>query len=168
MRAVFGLVVSVIACGDNTGEPPPDEPCEPPAGELPLQGMYIDPYAVPLPAGCVMTVPLDRPARAVPSPRRWFRLEPAAFEGSLEEAADMIRGRFLESVELHLRRDALHARVLVERRCLAARPRDPPNPASGSSGLETRRGLPSTISRGNRDVPHENHIRRRLEKSDAA
>ncbi len=59
-----------------------------------------------LPAGHVMSIPLDRAApAAAPAARRWFRLQPVRFQGSLDEAAAMIRDQFLDSVALHLRSD---------------------------------------------------------------
>jgi hypothetical protein len=80
MRAVAGLVVALVACGDNA---PVDEVCEPAAGELPAAGLYIDPYAVPLPDDCVVGGLRDLPGRwFISVPQQFFFFEYPKYEGS--------------------------------------------------------------------------------------
>jgi hypothetical protein len=80
MRAVRGLLVVLVACGDNGGS---DGPCEPPTGDLPPSGMYIDPYAMELPEACVEHGLRRMPGRwFVVDPNAYFRFEYPKYEGS--------------------------------------------------------------------------------------
>lgn len=83
MRAALALVVVLVACGDNRPGSAADQPCEPPAIELPATGMYIDPYAIELPDTCVEHGLRDLPGRwFVVDPTAYFRYEYPKYEGS--------------------------------------------------------------------------------------
>jgi hypothetical protein len=78
--AVVVLGVALVACGDNE---PESEVCEPATGELPAEGLYIDPYAVPLPDDCVTGGLRDLPGRwFISVPQQFFFFEYPKYEGT--------------------------------------------------------------------------------------
>ncbi|HEU0030293.1 MAG TPA: hypothetical protein VFQ53_06670 [Kofleriaceae bacterium] len=82
---VLALVVAPLAaCGsDDSGDD--DQPsCEPPQGELPTDGAFADPMALPL-ANCVEGGLVDLPGRwFVHAPDRVFTFDYPKFEGTCE------------------------------------------------------------------------------------
>jgi hypothetical protein len=89
MRVVLAFVLVLAACGDNTPGGGGDddtmmpEPCEPQAAALPTTGMYVDPYAVPLPESCIEHGLRDMPGRwFVSDPKQYFRFEYPKYEGN--------------------------------------------------------------------------------------
>lgn len=81
LRSVALAVASLVAaCGDNL----PGE-CLPTPGELPTEGHYADPTALPLPDTCVTGGLRALPGRwFVVDPTQFFRFEYPRYEGSCE------------------------------------------------------------------------------------
>ncbi len=80
MRVVAVLLVALAACGDNA---PEDEICTPATGELPAEGLYIDPYAVPLADDCVVGGLRELPGRwFIRVPQQFFFFEYPQYEGN--------------------------------------------------------------------------------------
>jgi len=78
MRAV-AVVLGLVACGDNATE---REVCEPPTGELPTTGPFLEPYAVELPEDCVIGGLRDLPGRwFISNPDQFFQFEYPKYEG---------------------------------------------------------------------------------------
>jgi hypothetical protein len=75
--AAIVFVLGLVGCGDNLASSTDDDTvCEPEPGELPETGNYIDPYAIDLPADCVVGGLRDLPGR-------WFlRAEDSFFNFS--------------------------------------------------------------------------------------
>src|SRR5204863_10206949 len=98
MRAVAVLVVTlIVGCGDNTEIDAKDPSCETGGGELPAEGMFVDPYSVTLPETCVVGGLGDLPGRwFVSVPTSFFAFEYPQFEGTCKSGFNRTGSRGID------------------------------------------------------------------------